>query len=250
MAKLRTTKLSFDGIERGELEFSIDVYVNTDGEFTTTLPKEIAEQFEEAGLNLIKNRSRNKGFFSASTYDDLISQVKDTAKEYMSRELISEKIVIRYVIQTTCTYCLDPNGHVVPNGSFEWTQTDNYLWKEGTLTQNASSPRPFGFQVYCKPYTRRDYKYRSGKKRTEYDLWVPFGSSQAEKGQYYLHWLESIASMEEPEGGVKEIEYTENIARFFVEMVKSICALNEKIKDFLEPDSIKMIAETGRKLIG
>lgn len=250
MAKIATEKMSFDGAEKKELEFKFDTNVTKEGIFTTTLPAEIAKIFMDAGIRLQRNQLKNYGYFSDSTYDGLLKQVREIGKEYMSRELVSEKTVIRYSISTSCAYCLDIDGKIVPNGQFQWTKTEDYSWKNGTLVQHAAQPRPFGFQIFAKPFIRKDYKYRSGKTVTEYDMLTSFGGSRVKKDQQWLQWLEAVCSMDEPNDEIKEIEYNEYVAKFFVDMIKSICMINEKIKDFIEPESIKKIAESGGKFLG
>jgi len=47
----------------------------------------------------------------------------------------------------------------------------------------------------------------------------------------------------------KEIDYTEDIARFFVELLVSVCKMNENIKNKLTPEAIKEVAESGQKLL-
>ena len=72
--------------------------------------------------------------------------------------------------------------------------------------------------------------------------------------RYNLAWLRDIVGIAPPKesSGIKEIEYTEEVAAFFVNMIKSICMMNERVKDFLTPDAIRMIAANqGQiKLIG
>lgn len=102
----------------------------------------------------------------------------------------------------------------------------------------------FGFQVYAKPYLKRLSKYGNGKERIEYE------ELELERGSY-VDWLNSVTciSKANPHNPVKEVDCNECTAKLFVDMIKSICKINEQIKDFLEPDQIKQIAKGERKFI-
>lgn len=263
MAKVSTELLCLDGSEKKELKFRYDVSVDKEGIFSTTLPKEIVELFQTANIDLHLNRMKNFGYLSDKTFEGLKNKVKDISLEYLSRELISEKIILQYVIQTQCSYGISKSGDVCPNPSKEWTDMPYYMeegaenfpnnsWHEGNIKIDAFNPSPFGIQVYIRPFVRRDYKYKSNKTKTEYSR-MCYGGDIAEKALekgYYLRWLDSIPCIKKTkELSVKEIDYSEVVAEFFVNMIKSICNLNERIKDFLEPDVIQKIAESRTKLL-
>ena len=240
-------QLKTERIREQELDFTYQVYVNKEGEFSTTLPLDIVKLFEEASIDLKQNhRTKKEGFFVSDTYQGLKNDIEGIIKEYYSKELIESKTVIRYAIQTTCSYCLDPDGNIAPNGQEYWTKTKEYRWKGGTVKQHAASPRPFGFLVYAEAYQRETLKFKSGKIKIEYRN---LGEQQLEQGTY-LHWLNSFASISKPrDADVKEIDYTEEAAQFFVELLSSICQLNERIKGFLSPDEITKIIDSKQKLL-
>jgi len=262
MAKLKTQRISVDGVERGELQFKIDINVGKDGTFTTTLPKDIATLFDAAGVKMQRNNLGNLGYFAHSTCDGLEQKVKEAAAEYMSREMTSERIIIKYCIKTRCSYAMKKNGEICPNPSEEWTgmgygigeDHDPFnFWRLGNVNINATNNSSFGFQIYAQPFVRRDYKYKSGKTKTEYTR-MQYGGSVADealKNGYYLRWLQSVPCISMPDGAdEEELDYSENVCEFFVTMIKSICNLNEKIKDFLKPEAIQMIADKKMKLLG
>lgn len=264
MAKVSTELLCLDGSEKAELKFKYDVNVDKEGLFSTTLPKDIVELFKDANIDLHQNRMKNLGYLSDKTLEGLKKKVKDISLEYLSRELISEKIVLQYIIQTQCSYALDKAGNICPNPSKEWTGMPYYMesgaesfpnnkWIEGNIKIYACNPTPFGLQIYIKPFVRRDYKYKSGKTKTEYSR-MCYGGEIAEKSLeqgYYLRWLDSVTCINKTgDLPIKEMDYSEIVAEFFVNMIKSICKLNERIKDFLEPDMILKIAESRTKLLG
>ncbi len=264
MAKLKTETLVFDGAERHELTIIFDVNVNKDGTFSTTLPPDIVQLLAEANIDMAQNQLGKKGYFVAYTYDELIKKVRLTMNDYMSREITSEKIVIKYCIQTRCSYAFDKDGNIIPNPGSGWSGvadginersggTERFAnWIDGNFPINATSNSAFGFLVYAQPMVRRDYKYKSGKTKTEYDGMSHGGmiAHNALEAGYYLRWLSDVPCIDVPDGGrVKEMDYSESVCEFFVGMIKSIAMMNEKIKDFLEPEVIKTIADQKIKFL-
>ena len=255
MPKLRTERILMDKEDKEDiLDFKYDIYVDKEGLFSTTLPPVIVDKFIKANIDLKKNRMSNPGYLCDKNIEKLVEMVKDICKEYFSRERISHKIVIRYVIKTSCAYCLDIEGNIVPNARKEWTRFEERPvndWRHGTETQHATSPLPFGMEVYAKPYHKNIFRYKSGKEKIEYDeitTWDGDVAKDKDK-QYNLHYLQSIGSIAVPKGKyLQEIEYNESTAKFFVDIIRGICLINEKIKQFSEPDAIIKFLQDGGKL--
>lgn len=97
---------------------------------------------------------------------------------------------------------------------------------------DAINKSAFGFQVYAKPYLKRLSKYGNRKERIEYEELEP------EKGSY-VDWLNSVTciSKASSHNPVKEVDCNECTAKLFVDMIKSICKINEQIKDFFRAGS-------------
>lgn len=237
--------LKTEKFKKNDLKFSYSINVDKEGNFTTTLPSEIVNLFKKANIDLKRNRLRNEGFFSASTLKELEQQISDIVAEYYSRECIESKIVIKYIVQTTCAYCHNTKGDIVPNGAPEWTESKEYHWCQGTIDQHSNQPKPYGIRVFARAYTKEVYKYKSGAIKTEYLYLHP----EKEDGQYLYH-LNEFCSIAEPAGEkCKEIDYSEDVAEFFVVLLTSICKINDAIKDKLEPEKIKEIAQNKQKLL-
>lgn len=264
MAKVSTETLRLDGSTRSELNFKYDINVDKEGVFSTTLPKDIVLLFQSENIDLRANRMKNLGYLSDSTMDGLKRQVKSIGLEYLSREMIIEKIVIHYIIQTQCSYAIGEDGNICPNPSKEWTGIPYYMesgaenfpnhkWHDGNVRIDACNPTAFGFQIYAAPFVKRVFKYKSGKEKTEFSR-MCYGGEIAKKaleGGYFLRWLNDVPCIAPTKDlGIKEIDYSEIVAEFFVNLIKSICSTNERIKDFLEPDMILKIAESRTKLLG
>lgn len=247
MGKLTTLNIA----ERdGDNKISIFVNVNVtkDGVFTTTLSEDDVSIIHSYGIKLAKNRLGREGYFSNNTLSGIENDIRKVLRDCLSCEVIEEKPVILYQIETSCAYSINTEGEIVPNPTFFWTGLDydkgECGWKEGTKTMDYINRSSFGFQVYAEPCLKRLSKYGNGKERIEYVELEP------EKGSY-VDWLNSVACMSRVNSynPVKEIDCNERTAKLFVDIIKSICKINEQIKDFLEPDQIKQIADGNGKFI-
>lgn len=237
------TKLNI--VERDKdnvLSINCSVNVARDGLFTTTLSKEDVNKIHEYGIKLPKNRVGNEGYFSDNTLSGLEDQLHKILKECFSFNIIEEKPVIRYQIEISCLYSLDKNFKIVPNPTLDWTGLDHEKgeceWISGTKRIDAVQKSCFGIQVYAKPFLKQTGRYASGKDRIEYK------PMEAEKGSNvdWLNCLTCIAPVDN-RSRMKEVECTEKTAMVFVEMIKSICKINEQIKDLINPDGIRRIGE-------
>jgi len=222
-------------IRRGELAFSYNVSVDSTGMFTTTIPNEIAKQIQDAGIRLDCNKLSNPGHFTSDTLKGVQAKVRAIVDEFSSRELIEEKTVLQYKIKTRCTYCKNPKGGFVPNGSPEWVGSDDFKWYSGTEDLHSSNRQPFGLDLYVAPRIKRVYKYLSGREVVEYDRI----EDQDVDPKTNLYWLLGIHTMTTDHWDeLDEIEYTEQRALFFVDFIKYICSINEKLIDLVKPENL------------
>lgn len=239
---------------RETLDFSIDLNVDADGYFTTYLPEHIVAMFKKNNINVKSNTRRNSkdGFYSNTTKAGLLEAIKQDCEECVSRQLVEEKVVLIYVIKTTCSYCVNDANEIVPNGRWlgnKYATKPKYNWRNGTVQSHASSPEPYSVALFVEPKIKRSYKYRSGKVKHEFDLvnnTTP--GEEIIKGLIcgeHLHWLAEVCSQCPPDGQkTEEIEYTEIIAFFFVNFIKGICKMNETLVHLVNPDNVRKLAET------
>jgi hypothetical protein len=248
MGRVRTTR--FWDRENG-VAFQYNVSVNQQGEFSTTLPKDIVAILDEAKVKTGKNRLGNFGYFTSDTLDGISVQVKDAIAEAFSRELVEQKIVIEYAIETAFSYCIGRDGEIAPNGGIDWCTPDEYKWISGTLERHATSPCPFSLSVYVEPAVSETYKYKSG--RTVVELAKVRGNLYAEpivEADPYLKWLVGVTSMNPDRNmKLKYMDYSESVAKFFVELLKGMCVLGEKMSMLARPDQIKSFIDNGGKLL-
>lgn len=228
-----------------KFRFNVEININAKGVFFSYMPDSILQRLQFGNVKFDPPlRKGRDGCFSASTIDGVVQKIKEACREASSREQVSETIVIKYAIRTACSYCISEKD-IVPNG--RWVKGDNYEWNEGTVSQHATRPAAFGFEMYAKPFWKREYLYCNGRTSIEY---APLLDIKKTEENYFLAWLAGVCSVAVPdETQVQEIDYTEDVARFFVETYKSLCILNHRIKGFLDPAGIKKIAESKIKML-
>lgn len=175
---------------------------------------------------------------------DLESQIREVLKRCLSYKIVEEVPVIKYQLETNCTFSYDKNGNIVPNPSKEWTGGDeNGKWRDGTSRLDALNTQPFGFSVYAKPFLKRVIEYGNGETKVEY------GRLNTEKGTY-AHWLNCVTSISYNRyKQVMEVECNECTSKLFVDIIKSICKISEQVKGFINPEQIKAIAESNEPIL-
>ncbi len=241
MAKIRRClEVRADGDKETILNITVDVDVNSQGFFTTTLKPEDAKLIESYGIELVKNRAGNPGFFIDRTLDGIISQIREVMRAAVGYNIVAENPVIMYYIDTYCSYCISKEGEICPNGTFEYLHTQDYHWKTGTIQIDGSTKlNDFGLKFYARPCMKKEIVYGNGVHKFQYDY-----GHEWEKGSY-MKWLDDVPTMKPMFGhsGIKEIEGTEDNAKFFVNLIKSICKLNENIGEFLKQDRLDLLIQ-------
>ena len=233
------------------IRFKYSIDVSKGGVFSTMLPEDIVSLFESSNIKVSTNNAGRKGYVSSTTLEGLKSELKKLCGECLSRELVSEGLVIKYGIKTQAAYCISHDGEIVPNAGRDWLKgerTADHDWKNGTETQHATSPLPFGMMVYVRPFRKQVFKYKSGAIKEEI---IAYHQNSADADvRPNLHWISSICSISPTGLRIQEIPYTEDVAGVFVNMIKSICSVNEKVKDFISPEAILQIANNNQRLLG
>ena len=237
MGKIRRTVSAISDLDKDlRIDITVDIDVNAEGLFTTTLKGEDARLIETYGIKLDRNRVQRPGFFKSDTMAGLIHQIHEVLKQCVNYKVVSRQPVIKYYIDTICSYCLnDETGDICPNGQSDYTGDSGQFagWKEGTYQLSHFEDKYFGIRFYVEPFMKVEVEYGNGVRRTflEHNDWG-FGTN--------MQWLADIPSFRTAKSNcrAKEIEGTEDNAKFFVNLVKSICKLNENIGEFLKQDRL------------
>ncbi len=234
------------------LTFDLKVNISQDGYFTAYLPENIIADFESAGISLECNPARRSktGFFAADTLHGLTEKVKNVISDYFSTEKIEDKLVIQYIIQTTCEYGINSADEITPNCCEKWAvDSEEIDWHSGTVEQGSFNSHPYGIVVYAEVFRKQTFRYRSGKEYVDYN--VPLGDEV--KDGSFVDRLSSFVRISVPHNkdqeDAEEIDCTEDAAEFFVGLLTSICRLNEKIKTMIDPKSILELIGNKQKLL-
>ncbi len=74
---------------------------------------------------------------------------REVLKRCLSYKIVEEVPVIKYQLETNCTFSYDKNGNIVPNPSKEWTGGDeNGKWRDGTSRLDALNTQPLMTTVF------------------------------------------------------------------------------------------------------
>lgn len=223
MPKLNTLQYKHEN-----LSFRYDINIDKQGNFTTTIPKDVSEKLMSIGVKLSQNVRCNYGFFSAKSLDDLEKKVEETADKYSKKELIDEKIIIKYAVDTVCSYCKGVSGNLYPNGRCEEDAEgyeNGYHWVKGTK-EDFQDNGPYRFEVAFKIKKVKTWKFPNDEESKEY---LRLDDSET-KDDKLLHWLNSLCGLSFSRSStIKEIEYTKEIGLLFRKMVLFIFNINENI---------------------
>lgn len=244
MAKIRK-EIKEEAVNDRDTFICVTVYVdvNAEGLFTTTLSKEDAAMINSYGVELHQNRVGRLGFFKNETMAGLMGDIRRVLRECLNYRVISQEPVIRYSFDTTCAYCLhNQTGDIVPNGRF--TGDGGFEWKEGTSKYLSSyfEKRGFGIKIAARPLIKRIVEYGNGKQKIFYDC-----KEDWQKGSN-MEWLNELTGKLRPEDYRKEINGTEENARFFVTAIKQICRINEQLYDIVTNDKLEEFIQKTLKL--
>jgi len=212
-----------------QIEFEYFINVTSEGLFTTYLPEEVLIKLEKYGIEANYGRGRRKGYFEAQSLKEIEEKVKNIANKFSESKLILSKIVLRYEIITTCTYCKTKKGEIVPDGN--WQQRldkgKDYDWFSGTKNMDNCNREPFGFRVYVEPQKLNVYVFPD---KTEYKEYQNLEDEDIKENST-LDWLCSLAAISpDEENNIKDIDYSEEVGLFFKNIILYICNLNEKLK--------------------
>ena len=237
--------------------FDTPVSVTKDGMFTTTLPKQAADLLESYGPKLDVNRARRAGFFSADTLEGLRREVESAVKEAISKELIEDRLVIKYRVVTKGSYALDTDGEIIPNGYWikdqeERSKSYSTNWREGNVNNATWGVTPT-VSVFAKVFHKKTYSYRSGRTIEKLEPYRPEIHNGRGKS---IDWINSLCQIrmndhwgdKEDYTQVPEIDATEENAEMFVKLFKLIFQCNELFKEMNNPEYMLAFIANNRQL--
>jgi hypothetical protein len=225
-------------------DFTIQVNVTTQGIFTATLPHEVSRLFEGKIELAHYRRDSAPGYFSDDTLEGLKTQIGGKLAALCSENLVSTERIIRFAIETACAYAKDNDGVIHANA-----QGPGRDWCNGISARNATARGPYGLQIYVCVLDKLRYRYTStGATRIAYQE-----IERCDDENDPAEWLCRLTGLSAHNGynanhlTLQEMPYTEEAAHFFVGLFKWLFNVNERITPFLNPEGIKILAESGAK---
>lgn len=243
MAKIKTYELNLKGFSKTY----IDINVSASGDFYCIFPEDLMEYLHSVGvatdIHKIYERRRSIYKYSAKTLEALEHTLYIIQQKFNKAECIEEKIILKYSIETACFYSKDKGGDFIPYRKYDSQDTQG----SGTKLIYATKPSPFGLQVYVKPFKIKKMRYLNGDEK-EIEEWL--SDREVSDEQKNLKFLAGVCCISTTSEESRVIDYNEEIAGFFVDLLKAIFILNEKIKPFISEDAIKKLVENNQKLLG
>lgn len=248
MAKVTTLIIRSRSID-GQVFVQVPVSVNSKGIFTGTISKTESIKLTKYDPQIPEDGRESS--FSAASLAELEIKLNKYLKDLVSCELIEEKEVIRYQIETACAYCegdKEDNFEIYPNGSYMPDRLQEKgtnlcsRWKGGTKNIYAQSPSPYYTKVYCAVYRKKTYAYRSGREITQYEYapskYVAYNEND------YVEWLKNVCSIAPINNySIKEVDATQENAAVFVQLIKFICKANRIITELSNVEGLLAYSE-------
>ena len=217
MAKVKTIRIfkRDDKTDTVLIDINVDIKVSSKGLFSATFPKEVDEE-----LFRIKGRDYE---ITGKTLEEVENAVYDATSLLYSKEVIEDKFVIIYDINTFCYYSKDSDKYI-----------SNIEYKEfisGTDTENHS--KPYSFSIYCTIRRKVTVRYSTGVEK--YYLEKPDRTQLGENGIWISDLFKLCLPLWKHESECSQIDYTEENAMFFRKFVSMIFMVNDFVKANNEP---------------
>lgn len=248
MAKVTTLTISTKGVD-GYVAISVPVTVNSKGIFSAVISKH--ESLKLCKYDpCIPDDGQEFGPFSSYSLCETEQKLKTFLNDVVSCECVEKKEVIRYQIETACSYCIGDehdNYEVYPSGVFMPDRLkspgESYCsrWRGGTEDIYAQRPSPYYAKVYCEVFLKKTYAYRSGKEVIRYER--PDSRWKYSENDN-VAWLKNLTSMNViNHGEIKEVDATQENAAVFVKIIKFICKANRLLSELADVEGLLAYAE-------
>lgn len=131
MGAFKTHDFYYKSSDGTAYNYKLRININAEGIFTCTLPGEAAELLSSLGVELMINRQKNAGFYQHETMAGLLKLITNDFEEAFSQELVEDIVVLKYWINTRCTYGKRSDGEIIPNLAYEWSKGEKLKWQGG-----------------------------------------------------------------------------------------------------------------------
>lgn len=240
------------------IKFNTPVNVSKEGLFTTTLPEDIVKKLKSYGADFASNRSGREGFFASETLKGLEKEIEAFTKNAITREVISDQLVIKYEIITQASYVRDTDGKILPNGRWVKNKEDfnkTAGWVQGNQSFGSRACTPM-LSVFATVLRKIEYRYGNGTEKTEYERYSSESRKDGTDFDSSIDWLADQCGVcaqrqsyrYDEVNKLPEVPATEDNAQFFVTLLKFIYKANELLKNFEHPENVLAFIKTNKTL--
>ncbi|TNC80278.1 MAG: hypothetical protein C9356_15235 [Oleiphilus sp.] len=221
----------------------VKISVNAKGQFYTNCPdilRDSVKSVVDGSEFYFGHRGETVQLF-ASSLDRLVEGIRASIKTLLSPE-VTERIVIRYNIESHVSFAEAPGGQIFPNAGYpgaEWPSLESKEQLYGG--HHATNPSKNGYSLVIGAKAFRKVTYRYGKsEKVKYEYYT-----ETEDAQRLNDW--TSFSLPESAG---EIAYTDEAARFFHNLMLGMAELSRKIQYFAgDQDKLLSVIESQQALL-
>lgn len=241
VAKLKPIQFDYKSPAGDTLSFKSDVTIDQDGTFNLVIPDEIVASAGDVrkGRENEFTLTRPQKFtrVSAPALGQAEKIVNEILRYHFRCDVRTERVIL-YGTDTRVAYVQDDHGVIHPNGYFTEGAfgAGRARWK-GKLNATA---REMHYRIGIAAFVRDKLTYvRGNSERTV------FARVEDKEGEG-VRLLNSFVGLSSAEGGLKEIPYTEEAARFFFDTIISMFALADRMESFFGDDKALQQAIAGQ----
>lgn len=244
-----------------EHRFESEIHVDTEGEFSCTVPEFLVGALNAVGAphnKFSKQRYAAKLKVNYRAYapskSDLLAFVNEAHRDFYKAELAKD-FVICYDWFAEVSFWLNPDGSMAANGSMPDAARRNNdgsggNWADFKLKNSSTTicanytTTHFSVGVYAAVFERTTHTRASGTTVTWQRI-TQFGDKDLGPWGAKLTGICGLAAQRSPES-FKQIPYTEDAAKFFYESMMAMCEIGRRFKSFFSDDANVLAAIEGR----
>lgn len=243
------------------VKIKVDVLTSKKGLFYLYFDAHHLTFFSEHGVNAQEYCRARTGEFNkleSTTLGNLLGQVEKLLDDITSGQVIEDKLVIIYKLGTECTYYMSDSGPV-PNATLDPDKENSpYDPSHWVDCMPPFSERSFKFGCAARIMRKKVYRFLNNVEKTFF--YADLGELKNSLGEFgtklngFRLRFENISDAYRAQvdlmHGRIEMNYTEENAKFFVDVLLGICLLNEKIRQFLgSAQDLERLIQLNQKLL-
>lgn len=254
MAKLTKHHFSDQGADGQRDSFESDIYVDTDGEFSATVPDYLVPALQSCakrlghGVRLLKVNYRA----FAPSKGALVQYVQTAHAEYLACEETSE-FVICYDWFAEVSYWVKPDGTLCENGAVRGAGTyeTGGDWGKGRRRDGSSgidaanSVKQYSVGLFASVYKRTTYRRPSSETVRYVRLYQNNGLSEDNYWAKRLTGFCCLAPSRAPEQ-MQHMPLSEDAARFFFDSLLAMAEIGRRFSTFFGSQDNVLAAIAGR----